>query len=134
MIDFSLICPQRQKSETQGFNFNINVEHKINKDKKLVYVTVGVDIIHEDRETRLGNIKVSCHFQIPELDTFILPGQQDQINLPSNIIDLLNSVSISTLRGMMFSTFKGTYLHNAVLPVIDPKTFKSKPDKVKSDQ
>jgi hypothetical protein len=23
----------------------------------------------------------------------------------------------------MFSTFKGTYLHNAFLPVIDPKAF-----------
>lgn len=98
LIDFSLICPQKQKSETQGFNFNINVEHKINKDKKSVYVIVGVDIIHEDKETRLGNIKVSFHFEIPELDTFIFPGQPDRINLPSDIIDLLNSVSVSTLR------------------------------------
>jgi hypothetical protein len=54
--------------------------------------------------------------------------------LPSGIIDLLNSVSVSTVRGMMFSAFKGTFLHNAVLPVIDPKTFKVKPDKVKPGQ
>ena len=129
LIDFSMICPQKHKIETKGLNFNINVEHKINKDKKIVYVIVSVDIIHEDKETCLANIKASCNFEIPELDTFISPDQQDRINLPPDIIDLLNSVSVSTLRGIMFSAFRGTFLHNAVLPVIDPKTFKAKPDK-----
>jgi transcriptional regulator with XRE-family HTH domain len=134
LIDFSIICPRKQKSETKEFNFNINIEHKINKEKKIVFVIVSVDIIHEDKVTRLGNLKGSCNFEIPDLNTFILPGQPNQINLPSGTIDLLNSVSVSTIRGIMFSTFKGTFLHNAVLPVIDPKTFKEKPDKVKPGQ
>ena len=132
LIDFSLSFPQKEKRDAKVFNFNINIEHKINKEKKIVFVIVSVDIIHEDKVTRLGNLKASCNFEIPDLDTFDLSGQPNQINLPSGIIDLLNSVSVSTLRGMMFSTFKGTFLHNAVLPVIDSKTFKAKPDKVKT--
>ena len=35
-------------------------------------------------------------------------------------ISTLNSISISTTRGMMFSAFRGTFLHNAILPLIDP--------------
>ena len=45
--------------------------------------------------------------------------------LPTDIIVTINSISISTIRGIMFSTFKGTYLHNAFLPIIDPKSFNS---------
>ncbi len=41
----------------------------------------------------------------------------------SVIIIAMNSISISTLRGIMFSTLKGAYLRNAILPVIDPKSF-----------
>jgi transcriptional regulator with XRE-family HTH domain len=134
LIDFSLSFPQKEKRDAKVFNFNINIEHLINKEKKIIFVIVSVDIIHEDKVTHLGNFKGSCNFEIPDLDSFILSGQPDKINLPSSIIDHLNSVSVSTIRGIMFSTFKGSYLHNAVLPVIDPKTFKSKPDKVKSGQ
>jgi hypothetical protein len=47
----------------------------------------------------------------------------NEVKLPSDIIIAMNSISISTIRGIMFSTFKGTYLHNAFLPVIDPKSF-----------
>jgi uncharacterized protein YbbC (DUF1343 family) len=38
---------------------------------------------------------------------------------------MLNSISLSTTRGAMFSTFKGTFLHGAVLPIIDPKQFQA---------
>jgi hypothetical protein len=134
LIDFSITFPQKQKIEPNEFNFKINIEHKINRERKLIFVTISVDIIHEDKVTRLGNLKGSCNFEIPDLGKFVLSGQPDRMNLPSGIIELLNSVSVSTVRGMMFLAFKGTFLHNAVLPVIDPKTFREQPDKVKTDE
>jgi transcriptional regulator with XRE-family HTH domain len=130
LIDFSMICPQKQKSETKEFNFNINVEHKINKERKLVFVIVSVDIIHEDKKTHLGNLKVCHNFEIPDLDKFCESSAPDKIKLPPEIIETLNSVSLSTTRGIMFSQCKGTFLHNAVLPVIDPKVFKTESKKL----
>jgi transcriptional regulator with XRE-family HTH domain len=130
LIDFSMICPQKEKSEIKEFNFKINVEHKINKERKSVFVIVVVDIIHEDKETLLGNLKVSCHFEIPELDKFCESSAPGKIKLPPEIIETLNSVSLSTTRGIMFSQCKGTFLHNAVLPVIDPKVFKTESKKL----
>jgi hypothetical protein len=35
--------------------------------------------------------------------------------------ETLNSISISTTRGVMFSELKGTILHHAFLPIIDVK-------------
>jgi hypothetical protein len=46
-----------------------------------------------------------------------------KLDIPQALIEVLNSISISTTRGVMFSTFKGTFLHNAVLPIIDPRQF-----------
>lgn len=45
------------------------------------------------------------------------------VTLPQDLADILNSISISTTRGLMFSAFKETFLHNAFLPIIDPKQF-----------
>jgi hypothetical protein len=43
---------------------------------------------------------------------------------------MLNRISISTTRGAMFSTFKGTFLHAAILPIVDPKNFKANSSKI----
>ncbi len=41
--------------------------------------------------------------------------------IPDSLSEILNSVSISTTRGVMHSTLKGTFLNNAILPIIDTK-------------
>lgn len=130
ILDCSIKYPSEDKLRTNQFNFNINIEHKINKEKKMVFVITSVNIFHEDKETNLGSLKASCNFEIPDFDEFVVIDQPDKINFPKNIIDTLNSISLSTTRGIMYSQFKGTFLHNAVLPVINPKAFKPEPKKV----
>jgi hypothetical protein len=44
--------------------------------------------------------------------------------IPDPIVETLNILTIGTARGIMFSEFKGTWLHSNFLPVIDPKSFK----------
>ena len=68
---------------------------------------------------QVHNVRVSG-FEFENLASFVV---DKEVKLPSDIIIAINSISISTIRGIMFSTFKGTYLHNAFLPVIDPKAF-----------
>jgi transcriptional regulator with XRE-family HTH domain len=130
LIDFSLSFPQKEKRDAKVFYFNINIEHKINKEKKLVFVIINVNVFHEDKETNLGSLKTSCNFEITDIDKFCEFSQPDKIKLPLEIIETLNSISLSTTRGVMFSQFKGTFLHNAVLPVIDPKVFKTESKKI----
>jgi hypothetical protein len=43
------------------------------------------------------------------------------LNVPQGLTELLAVQAIATMRGIMFSTFKGTFLHNAVLPLIDTR-------------
>jgi len=45
------------------------------------------------------------------------------LELPEPLATTLNSVSISTTRGLMFAIFRGSFLRKAVLPVVDPTLF-----------
>lgn len=102
------------------FNFNININHLINIKENLIAIKPNVEILAENNDTILGKLSASLIFEFENLENFVV---DNEVKLPTDIIVTINSISISTIRGIMFSTFKGTYLHNAFLPIIDPKSF-----------
>jgi hypothetical protein len=102
------------------FKFNINIEHLININENWIAIKPNVEIFTEVNDFILGKISSSLIFEFENLTSYVV---DNEVKLPSDIIIAINSISISTIRGIMFSTFKGTYLHNAFLPVIDPKAF-----------
>lgn len=102
------------------FKFNIKIEHLVNIDENWIAIKPNVEIFTEESDIILGKISSSLIFEFENLANYIV---EKEVKLPSDIIIAMNSISISTIRGIMFSTFKGTYLHNAFLPVIDPKAF-----------
>lgn len=104
------------------FKFNINIEHLINLNENAIAIKPIVEIFIEEHnnKTILGGLSASLVFEFENLPSFV---KDNEVKLPTEIINAINSISISTVRGIMFSTFKGTYLHNAFLPIIDPKLF-----------
>lgn len=120
LLNFNLVFPTDDVNKIRSYKFNINAEQKINLENKLIFDVISVEILNEDTELKLGSIKVSVIYEINNHSDFIEKNTQ-QIKLPNNIIAHLNDISISTTRGVMFSQFKGTHLHNAFLPVIDLK-------------
>ncbi len=122
LLDIKLNHPKEPLPDPMLFQYKIGVEHKISIENRLIIVITTIDIIHEDQETRLASLQASCIFEIANFEDFLNADTQ-QISIPDLMIVTLNSVSLSTIRGIMFSQFKGTFLHNAILPVIDPKSF-----------
>ncbi len=102
------------------FKFNINIEHLVNIDENWIAIKPNIEIFTEENDVILGKLSSSLIFEFENLASHVV---KKEVKLPSDIIIAMNSISISTIRGIMFSTFKGTYLHNAFLPVIDPKAF-----------
>jgi hypothetical protein len=104
------------------FKFNINIEHLVNLNENVIAIKPIVEIFIEENNTKtiLGGLSASLVFEFENLPSFVI---DNEVKLPTDIIIAINSISISTIRGIMFSTFKGTYLHNAFLPIIDPKSF-----------
>jgi preprotein translocase subunit SecB len=124
-IELLEVCLKNPKEPLVGevnFNYNISLEHRINTNDNLVVIIASVEILNNDKSVNYGSLKASCIFEIMNISEFI-NKEDKQLNMPNEIMITLNSISISTVRGIMFSEFRGTFLHNACLPIIDPKGF-----------
>lgn len=112
-----------KRGDNDVYRYNINLEHLFNGEKDVMIVKTDINILDDNSTETVGNIKTHVAFTIENLAKYF---KDNKPNLPEVFVSTLNSISISTTRGMMFSAFRGTFLHNAILPLIDP-TFKKQP-------
>lgn len=123
LLKGSINLPVAPELALTDFIFNINLESRVDTEKSLVYIITDVEIKNADQTLSLGSLTSSCIFKVMNFNEVIHADAEGIVTLPQDLADILNSISISTTRGLMFSTFKGTFLHNAFLPIIDPKQF-----------
>lgn len=123
LLECRIIQPKTQGADLNVFHYDILIEHQVNNELNILQVVTHVELFNEARDFNFGAIKVGCAFELDDLKKYFDNKTKNYI-IPKGIIEVLNSVSISTTRGVMFSQLRGTYLHNAILPIIDPKTFK----------
>lgn len=124
LLEFELIPLKKALKPQTVFHYDISLQHKINKENKLVFVVVRVNILLEDKKTIAGKTGVNSVFSVANFDDIIIEEENNKFKFPDETIDILNSISISTTRGVMAANFRGTFLHNAILPVVDPKNLK----------
>lgn len=125
LLGVTLNQPPKQLPEKITYHFNIKLKYRINLDSKFVFVVTSINVSDENnKETLFGHITTSCNFEIQNLDDFV-DREKKKANFPDEILYTLNSIAVSTTRGVMFSQFRGTFLHQAYLPLIDPKSFKA---------
>ena len=117
LLDNHLIVPTTPIADIKEFRFDISIEQKFNLDNKLIFVVPNITITDETK-VKFGSIKVNVIFEANDLTNFI-DSKTNQVNLPNEIVQFLNSIALSTTRGVMFSQFKGTFLYNAILPILD---------------
>jgi hypothetical protein len=124
LLDYSIISPGIPIEPQTPFRFDMNIEHRVNLETKTIFVIVTFNILTQDTDINLGHAKISCIYNAVNLDEFVDKGK---ITFPNDIIVTLNSISLSTCRGVLFTLFRGTFLHNAILPIVDPKGFAQAP-------
>lgn len=124
LLKSSITMPSTPEVSLTNFNFNINLESKADAANKILFVIVSVEIRSADQNHVLGSLAASCIYGIPNFDDVIKIEEGGKLNIPKGLAEILNSISISTIRGIMFSSFRGTFLHNAFLPIIDPQSFR----------
>src|SRR6188472_4221669 len=104
LLDSSIIGPIQPLSSTSTFQFDIHLEHRIALDDQYLMFVCNVVIFDESKEISFGSIRTNCIYEINDLQTYLPDGKK--INLPSEFVSTLNSISISTTRGMMFSLYR----------------------------
>lgn len=127
LLDSCLNHPKSIIPKLSNFQFDLKLEHKVNIDIKFIAVVVHIEVFDEKHETKFGSLTISCNYGIENFENFV--DAKRNLILPDEFLVTLNSISLSTARGIMFSQFKGTFLHTACLPIVDPKAFVLQKDK-----
>jgi hypothetical protein len=122
LLNTCLNHPKHAISDLKVFHFDIKIVHKLDVENKLIAVIICIDLFNEQRDLKLGSITASCIFEIANIIDFV-DTKSNNISLPDDFLITINAITISTARGIMFDQFKGTFLHHAYLPIVDPKSF-----------
>ncbi len=104
------------------FNYNIRVETRVQAKTKSVLIFVFVNI-SDNKENYLAKIEAVCVFEIEKFDEVLKLNENNLYDVPGELNDTIRPVSISTVRGIVYSEFRGTPLHNAIMPVVYLKDF-----------
>jgi len=121
LLNGSLSRPEHAAKKLSTFLYNVRIVQDIDRNKKLVFIIVHVDIHSVEEKKDVGSISVSHIYELANFEEAVTILDEHNFKIPEPLNDILNSISISTTRGVMFSTYKGTFLHNAILPIVNPK-------------
>ncbi len=125
LLKHNFAVPTNPIGNFVNFNFNVGLEQKLDHTNKLFIVILHVDVAStEDLDSELGSASIACVYGIENFDDVVNMDKSGKPHIDEIITQTLNSISVSTTRGVLSQLFRGTFLHNAILPVVDPKTFK----------
>ena len=119
-INKILINPEPSLFESDKYEYRLDVEHLFNVEESIVMINVGATVFSKRKEL-LAEVNINIFYVVENIKNFE-NKKEKKMGFPEDFSIALNSVSISTLRGIMFSQFRGTYLHNAFLPIVNPKS------------
>jgi hypothetical protein len=105
-----------------AFTFEIKTEIQLNQENKFIIVIISVQIFNESKDFQLGSLTTNNIFFVENYESIVTQEGNGKVSIPDTVVTSLNSISISTTRGVMWNTFKGTFLHNAILPILDPQS------------
>lgn len=117
ILEANLVSPPQNLTQEIVFQFDINIEHRWNTDDNIFIVVTTISIFSNNKEHLLSKFKTNTVFKVKDLAKYVDTANSKN-NMPTDVILDLNELAISTTRGSLFSFLKGTYLHNAILPII----------------
>lgn len=123
VIQFAINPAPNEDGKPEEFLFNLDINHKIDIQNHLIHVIVNISVFTKDSTNELARLSVLCIYEVQNIEEIVSKEGID-IQLPDPVVFTLNSIAISTARGIMYSYFKGTYLNDVLIPIVDPKLFK----------
>lgn len=119
-INKILINPEPSLFDADKYEHRLDVEHLFNLEENIIMINVAATVFSRRKEL-LAEVSINIFYVVENIKNFE-NKKEKKMEFPEDFSVALNSVSISTLRGIMFSQFRGTYLHNAFLPIVNPKS------------
>lgn len=119
ILEFYFRHPKRIFPENSPFRFDFQIGVNVNSDKDRITVNSKYKIYFDEEKESIANAEISCVYHVENLNQ--LESESENNELPNEFVEKLNSISISTCRGVLFTLFRGTPLHTVILPIINPQ-------------
>lgn len=121
------VAEVQQENLNKKFNYQITVEMRVQAPLKLVIPYVYIKLIIEGSTESVADFVIACGYEIEEFEKFIIPNEKGMFIVPEHFEEFIRPISISTVRGVIYSELRGTYLESAIMPVIFMDQFKAIP-------
>ena len=119
--------------ENDNYKFKVITESVVDRTKKIIVVFVLINVVKEkDVNESIAKLVVAMGFGIEDFEKALKTNKLNVFKIPSELENFLKGIAISTIRGIMYSEFRGTAIHKAILPIIliDSLTAASPDDEV----
>ena len=118
-----LITQHTQKPEFNEYTFEVNVVNQgYIKENILISMINMKTFLDKDKKIELGNISISNIFELNDLKNF-LDQDNNNLNLPASFEASIIGISLSHTRAIFVTKCAGTFLQNAVMPILNPSEF-----------
>lgn len=112
------------KKAPHEFNFTVSINHDIELPKNTMSVTVSTLIHGATKDDRMAQLDLRISYEFSDTThIFIANTKQKTLEMNAQVMLMLYSTSLSTTRGALFASLKGTGLEHAYLPIIDAAQF-----------
>lgn len=114
--------PNKLLFPSNSIGFFINIEHQYNLEEDLLSSFSTFVLNNSDTNETYASITIKYDFNVENLKTFF-NNEAKKLILPQEFVVVVNSLSISSSRGVIHMLFNGTNLRNFILPITDPTAF-----------
>lgn len=121
ILEFNITEQSEKHGTNITYGFGFRLDHTLDIENKTITVICSLKISDDADKVQFGSLKASCLFEIAEFETYVKSAPINVI-FPEHFLHSINAITLSTIRGIAFSHFKGTFLHHAILPIIDITT------------
>ncbi len=136
-----LIKLQVQKPDYSEYTFEVKVVNQGYINDNILNSMINMNVfLDKDKKIELGEIAISNIFEIKDLKSY-LDEKGNSLNLPAPFEASIIGISLSHTRAIFITKCAGTFLQNAVIPILNPSEFlknqqvemdKTKIDKLKN--
>lgn len=99
-------------------DYDIEQEQKLNVEKHLLIFNNTVTIRVKETEEQLVTMKAVIIFEIHNFEKVVMLPEPNQFTLPREMNNSMSRIAIGVTRGMLAGKLKGTYIPNAILPLL----------------
>ncbi len=119
ILESSFRLPNGFDHQASFIHFDIKFETGPTTIHNEIRSVVTVSTHVEKFLLEVGTLKAAFIFDATHFENIQVATNNEDGKIPDELLKSVHSLALSTMRGMLYSQWRGTFLHHAILPEVD---------------